>query len=177
MTEADVDAVAEIRVRGWQFAYDGLMPRDYLDALSVTEDAARRRLLAAGDGQVVNLVAEDARGVLGWAAYGPWHDGGQPDGTGELYALYIRPELIGTGVGRALCTAVIERAAERGYARLLLMVVKGNTRARGFYERAGFVADGTEETYEVRGALVPEVRYVLEQLGPPSPSWGCPHAV
>lgn len=36
MTLGDCDRVSEIRVRGWQSAYRGLMPQSYLDALSVT---------------------------------------------------------------------------------------------------------------------------------------------
>ena len=58
------------------------------------------------------------------------------------------------------CTAAWTAAPDAGYERIRLWVVKGNTRARGFYERAGFTPDGAEEPYEVDGELVPEVRYV-----------------
>ena len=60
MTTTDIERVSEIRVRGWQFAYRGLMPQSYLDALDPAKDAARRRARfspTATDG-VVNLVAE-----------------------------------------------------------------------------------------------------------------------
>lgn len=43
---------------------------------------------------------------------------------------------------------------------MLLWVLKGNARARRFYERAGFRPDGAEEPFEVEGVAVPEVRYV-----------------
>lgn len=43
MRLADCAAVAEIRVRGWQRAYAGLIPRAYLDAMDVIRDAERRR--------------------------------------------------------------------------------------------------------------------------------------
>src|SRR5690242_3137352 len=88
MTLADCDRVSEIRVRGWQSAYRGLVPRSYLDALSVTEDAARRRArFGQGDGSVVNLVAERGGEVAGWAALGPYRDGDARTGDGELYAI------------------------------------------------------------------------------------------
>jgi ribosomal protein S18 acetylase RimI-like enzyme len=48
---------------------------------------------------------------------------------------------------------------------MLLWVLKENTPARGFYERAGFRADGAEEPFEVDGAAVPEVRYVRQLTG------------
>ncbi|GAB2714890.1 GNAT family N-acetyltransferase [Streptomyces bullii] len=163
MTLADCAAVAEIRVRGWQTAYRGLMPRSYLDALSVREDAARRReLLVRSDGSVVNLVAERDGTVVGWAAYGPYRDGDAPTADGELYALYVHPARYGGGAGRLLLQESVRRCAAAGHDRMFLWVLKGNARARRFYERSGFRADGAEEPFEAGGAVVPELRYVRE---------------
>ncbi|MBR7677783.1 GNAT family N-acetyltransferase [Streptomyces daliensis] len=166
MAADDSAAVAELTVRGWQHAYAGLMPQGYLDAMSAEESAVRRReIFAATLGRVSNLVAEDAAGtVTGWAAVGPYRQGTgagatAADDDAELYAVYVRPELIGTGTGRALMDAALERARARGFRRMLLWVVTGNARARRFYERAGFTADGAESTYEVDGTPVPEIRY------------------
>lgn len=76
-----------------------------------------------------------------------------------MYALYVRPERIGTGVGRALMDALLARAESDGRASLLLWVLRENGRARRFYEKAGFAPDGAEEPFEVDGVAVPEVRY------------------
>lgn len=38
-------------------------------------------------------------------------------------------------------------------------MVRGNTRAERFYERAGFTPDGAEEAHDVGGSSVPELRY------------------
>ncbi|MEU7315414.1 GNAT family N-acetyltransferase [Streptomyces sp. NPDC007083] len=170
MTEDDVEAVAEVRVRAWQSAYRGLVPQPYLDAMSpAAETARRRRFFAAGRGVVRNLVAADGAGggqVTGWAAAGPRRTQGDtprpgpPGGDGELYALYVHPDHIGTGVGRLLMAAVLEDAAARGCPRMFLWVLEGNARARRFYERAGFAADGLTSAFEVGGAEVPEVRYL-----------------
>ena len=161
MTDADCEAVARIRIRGWQTAYAGLMPAPYLAALSVEEDTARRReLLARAGSPVVNLVAERAGEVVGWACHGPLRDDDVPAGDAELYAIYVRADLLSTGVGRALVDVTLERCAAAGHGRIRLWVVEGNTRARRFYERAGFAPDGAEEPYEVAGASVPEVRYL-----------------
>ncbi len=121
MRAADIDAVSRVRVRGWQFAYAGIMPQGYLDGLSAREDAARRReFFARSRDAVTSLVAEDADAVVGWASFGAARDKDAGPGDGELYALYVRPELIGTGVGRALTAASLAGAAERGFSRLLL---------------------------------------------------------
>jgi GNAT superfamily N-acetyltransferase len=163
MTEADIDAVAAVRVRGWQAAYAGIVPQPYLDAMSAEEDAARRReYFARSDGRAENLVAVDGTGVIGWASHGPYRGEDARTGNGELYAIYVRPELIGTGAGRALMDAVLERAAGRGFARLRLWVLEKNARARRFYERAGFTPDGVEQDEDYYGTALAEVRYVRD---------------
>ncbi|NLU72818.1 N-acetyltransferase [Streptomyces sp. HNM0575] len=180
MTADDIDAVARLRVRAWQSAYADLMPRPYLDAMSVAEDAARRReMFAKADGTISNFVTEDAHGaVTGWAAIGPDRIGGahtraapRAERDAELYAIYVLPELIGTGLGRELTEACLERARGRGFGRVLLWVVEGNSRARRFYERAGFAADGTQDTEDIDGrgtyAPVPVVRYARSLAGGP----------
>ncbi|MBB5126230.1 ribosomal protein S18 acetylase RimI-like enzyme [Streptomyces albaduncus] len=167
MTADDCERVAEIRIRGWQHAYRGLVPQPYLDGLDITADAERHRTrLLRGDGSVVNLVAETEGGELaGWAAFGRYRDGDLRTGDAELYALYLRPERIGQGVGRTLLTEVTHRCAAAGHRTMYLWVLKDNARARRFYERAGFGADGAEEPFEVDGVEVPEVRYAKDLSG------------
>jgi ribosomal protein S18 acetylase RimI-like enzyme len=165
MTEADVERVSEIRVRGWQHAYRGLMPQPYLDALDVARDAERRRVrfsASAMDG-VVNLVAERAGEIVGWAAHGPYRDDEVRTTDAELYALYVDAAHHGSGIGRALLEKSVRQCSP--HPRMYLWVLKENTRARRFYERAGFLADGAEEPFEAGGVAVPEVRYVKEPLG------------
>ena len=166
MTLADCDRVSEIRVLGWQFAYRGLMPQPYLDALSARDDAERRRArFAQGGDSVVNLVATRGTEIVGWAALGPYRDGELRTEDAELYALYLDPHHVSTGAGRALVQEALRQCTALGHERVLLWVVRGNARARRFYERAGFRADGAEEPYEVAGVWVPEVRYVRELTG------------
>lgn len=185
MAEADIDAVAAVRVRGWQAAYRGLMPQAYLDAMSVAADAERRRSwFGRRSTEVSDLVAERDGEVVGWVCVGPARDPDIAPGpeelpaarptAGELFALYVTPGLIGTGVGRALMAAGTARARASGFRSLYLWVVRGNTRAQHFYERAGFVPDGAEESYEVGGSSVPELRYwrPLSPGAAPSPEAG-----
>jgi ribosomal protein S18 acetylase RimI-like enzyme len=167
MTLTDCVRVSEIRIRGWQTAYRGLMPQPYLDGLDAAEDAERRRALftRAPDG-LVNLVAEtDGGEIVGWACHGPYRDGERRTADAELYALYVDTGRFGTGVGQSLLRESVRRCAAAGHTRMLLWVLRGNARARRFYERAGFGADGTEEPFEVEGVEVPEVRYATDLTG------------
>ncbi|MPY60071.1 GNAT family N-acetyltransferase [Streptomyces spongiae] len=161
MTLPDCRPVAEIRIGGWQTAYAGMIPQTYLDRLDVDADAERRRgYLEKGDGQVVNLVAERRGEVVGWVCHGSYREGEVRTDDAELYALYVRPGHFSTGVGHALLRESARRCATAGHARMLLWVLKENTRARRFYEGHGFTPDGAEEPFEVDGVMVPEVRYV-----------------
>lgn len=155
----DIDAVSALRVSGWRAAYRGIVPQSYLDAMNAADDAARRRgrFKAAGN-EVDNLVATDTGTVLGWAALGPRAYGA----VGELYALYLRPDRIGTGIGRQLMEAVRSRAADRGFRRLELWALADNTRALRFYERAGFSPDGAERVEHYDGTPLRDVRYVRD---------------
>ncbi|MFI6053225.1 GNAT family N-acetyltransferase [Streptomyces violascens] len=154
MNDTDVPAVAEIRVRGWQKAYAGIVPRSYLDAMSAEETArGTRERLADPVGTTTDLVAvaEDHE-VLGWAAYGP-----NPNTGWTLHALYVRPDRIGSGVGRALLAAVHEAVGPE--AAVELWVLRDNARARRFYELAGYAPDGAEEQEDYDGVPVTELRY------------------
>jgi GNAT superfamily N-acetyltransferase len=111
---------------------------------------------------VVDLVAERDGEILGWACHGPYRDGEIRTQDAELYAIYVDARRYGSGLGRALLQESERRCTTAGHPRMLLWVVKGNTRARRFYERHGFQADGAEDPYEVDGVPVPEVRYVKD---------------
>ncbi|MEJ8646311.1 GNAT family N-acetyltransferase [Streptomyces sp. MS1.HAVA.3] len=161
MTEADVPAVSAVRVTGWKAAYAGIVPQAFLDGMTVEADAQQRRhhFTRSKEG-TTNLVAVDAHGrVVGWACLGPVRDTGTSTTTGELYALYVQPSLIGSGIGRTLLEAVHARAHAHGFGLLLLWVLTDNMTARRFYERAGYVADGAVQADNYDGVSVSEVRY------------------
>lgn len=58
-------------------------------------------------------------------------------------ALYVRAEVYSTGVGYLLMNVAIGKDAA------YLWVLEGNARAIGFYERQGFIFDGTTKVERV----------------------------
>ncbi|KOV60576.1 GNAT family N-acetyltransferase [Streptomyces sp. MMG1121] len=162
MTEADVEAVSTIRVSGWKAAYAGILPRSYLDRMTVEADTRQRREHFTGvKNGTANLVAVGAGGgVVGWACHGPCRGPGtSTTTTGELHALYVQPSRIGSGIGRTLLEAVHAQALAHGFDTQSLWVLADNTTARRFYERAGYVADGAARADDYDGVSVPELRY------------------
>ncbi|MGW3266317.1 N-acetyltransferase family protein [Streptomyces sp. NPDC001056] len=171
MREGDIQGVSAVRVTGWKAAYPGMVPQDYLDALTVAEDArVRRDMFERGAGTAVNLVAEEDGAVVGWAALGPSREDDRAPQDGELLALYAAPDRLGTGIGTALMRHVLAAARERSFLRLVLWVIADNARARRFYERSGFAPDGGTSDWSVNGVRVPEVRYSRDLLPLPNAS-------
>jgi ribosomal protein S18 acetylase RimI-like enzyme len=166
LTDADVDAVADVHVRTWRVGYAGIMPAEVLDALDPAAFAESRRSRNAWPG-AQTLVAEDGGTIVGFTSFGPHrrqHGGAEfMDGIGEIYAIYVAPERWGTGVGRALMTAARDALAAAGNTELRLWVLTDNVRARRFYERAGMVADGALGTFTPQGstAQLAEIRYAM----------------
>ncbi len=65
-----------------------------------------------------------------------------------LEAVYVSPEAWGTGLADVLHDAALAELRSRGVDRARLWVLEGNVRARRFYERRGWRADGTSRVVE-----------------------------
>ena len=159
--EADALDVSRIRVRSWQWAYRGLMADSVLDGLSVEDGLESwRRGLAREDRWT--WIAECDGIPCGFAATGPTTDASASTGTAEIYAVYLEPARVGTGVGRELFGAAVQNLRDVGFSRALLWVLESNVRARRFYEVAGWIADGAVKDEEWYGHIIREVRYSVE---------------
>jgi GNAT superfamily N-acetyltransferase len=140
---ADARAVAEVHVRGWRWAYRGLLPERYLASLSVdTREQTWRARLTELDAPGRALVWSQADRVRGFVAYGPARDHERVPGFGMIYALYLDEEIVGRGVGRALHDAAIDAMRTVGLGGAVLWVLEENARARAFYARQGWAPDG-----------------------------------
>ena len=89
-------------------------------------------------------VAEYGGRMIGYAKLGPAHLPFEPRGeAAELRQLYVIEEYKGAGIARTLIDWVIDRARDRRADHLYLSVFTENHRARRFYEKLGFEAEGS----------------------------------
>ena len=151
-TLEDVPALARVHVRGWEIAYSHLLEGEQWFG----QEAIERRIghwttwltpgtRAADEG--VYRVGRDGKGaVIGLAASWPPRDA-EPVRPRELSVLYLDEAWLGTGLAAALAEAILEGGPAS------VWVAEENPRARRFYEKLGFRADGATQVEEHLGNL------------------------
>lgn len=146
-------AISRVYEASWKSAYRGIMPQAYLDG--IPEDRWAGKLDDPGWHTLVML--EDER-IIGTSTYCASRFKDMPD-YGEIVSIYLLPEYFGRGYGRPLLKAGMDGLRHLGYADIFLWVLEDNARARRFYERCGFAADGGWLTVDLGGKELREVRY------------------
>jgi GNAT superfamily N-acetyltransferase len=165
-TLEDARELAEVHLEGWRWGYLDILPADYLAGLDLDEWEAQwvGNFTASWADDMTALIAEEnGRGVglIACGTAGPMF-GPPPERAGEVFAIYLREDAQGTGVGRTLFEAGTHALKDRGFDQAVLWVYEANDRARRFYEMAGWRADGAVGTHEVDGADFPVVRYSID---------------
>jgi len=156
---ADARAIAELHVAAWRAAYSGLMPDDYLAALSIEQRYDRWSKALSRPGPAKLAVAQLGEEIAGFCSFGPTRDEA-PSDIAEIYSLNVHPERWRQGAGRLLCEHAFREAAAREHTAMTLWVLKGNDGARRFYERLGYAHDGTEKIdTQTIGSPLYDVRY------------------
>ncbi|SRR6266511_2997922 len=154
----DAAAIAKVHVDSWRTTYKGIVPDDFLAALSYEQRTHMwRPLLSQSLPTSFVYVAEDPSGqVIGFASGGPERSG-DPDYAGELYAIYLLEGYQRHGLGRHLTRTLVQCLIRAGMPSLLLWVLVANP-CRGFYE-----ALGGQRLYDkqvlISGAPLVEVAY------------------
>ena len=143
-TEADVPAIFEVRtsVRENHLSLEGLAARGITPA-SVAEmiRTTMRAWVAEVDGEVVAFTMADRA-------------------EASVFAMFVRPEHEGRGLGRQLMAATEARLFESGCDEIWLRTDRDPAvRANGFYQRLGWTSAGVQEDGQVeylkRGPAAP----------------------
>ena len=139
---ADADAICRIYNQGI---------RDRVATLETEERTPEERaqwLEARGPRHPV-LVAEADGLVVGWASLNVFNARRAYDHVADL-SLYVEREWRGRGVGRRLLEALVARAIELAYHKLVLAAFPWNAAGMRAYRRAGFREVGI---YQEQGRL------------------------
>ncbi|MEY8298340.1 MAG: N-acetyltransferase family protein [Emergencia timonensis] len=150
----DRKAISKIYEKSWKFAYQGLIPQDYLDGIpagnwaKAVDTPGWNTLLMLDGGRIVGTASYCHSRFKDWKDYG------------EIISIYFLPAYMGKGYGRALLQAALDKLAEMGCTDILLWVLAENERAKKFYEKNGFSASGAYLDDNIGGKSLKELQYV-----------------
>jgi len=139
----DAEALASLQVRAWEAAYSPYVAPERLAGggdVAARTKRWREVLDDSGNRARTFVSISEERGLDGFITVGPSRDDDAREDEGELYAVYVEPDLIGSGLGRALL-AHGERELSRSYRAAMLWTFERNETARRFYERNGWRVD------------------------------------
>lgn len=158
-TLRDAKAIAEIHVQAWQHAYDGLVADDDLKSLSVEKRQAMwREAIEYSEPQVL-VAVDEAKKVVGFIGIDRSRDPKSKSTTGEIWAHYVQPSVLGLGAGLALWDAARDACEDEGFLEVTVWVFVRNERGIAFYDAAGFKRDmKTLRTTPVGSTRLEEVR-------------------
>ena len=152
--QGDSSAMGKIYCLSWQGGYKDILPEEYLAAL--TEEVCAPKKVNPD----CNLVWEEADGTLaGLVNFGAARGG--EENIGELRAIYVLPEVWGSGIAAKLFSAAAERLKARGFEHFYLWVLEDNLRARRFYEKMGMRRADERKEVNIGGKFAAEVKYVI----------------
>lgn len=162
-SEADLEAIMAIHLKGWLLAYGAFLPQEQIDAMQPEKRRSVWQTYLSAPESLI-LVGGIGEGIDGFLLGGPVKEheiteGGLFGFDCEIYSLHCREEVQGQGLGRALIAAAAGHWRGAGKRALVLWAYADN-QYRRFYERIGgkLVAQGIDDG-------IPDVAYGWRDLG------------
>jgi GNAT superfamily N-acetyltransferase len=156
----DARAMADLNVAAWRAFFPGLVPQALIDGMEVEPRARWWEENLPSVLPVRTWVAERGGRVIGFTHVGPSRDPDVPEAA-ELYGMYVEPEAVGTGAGRALMVTALEHLRDGPWEEAILWTLPGDHRAARFYRAWGWQPEGVAKTGSTPLGDVHEVRYRL----------------
>jgi L-amino acid N-acyltransferase YncA len=160
-TAHDVPEITRIHRETWRIAYALLLPEEVLDGL----DAQEAWQAAVEHANV--FVATEGEWTVGFCVAGlaPAEDVAKADGTEPpdasttvLVSVLVEPRWGRRGHGGRLLATAAHQAEQQGATRGIAWVPEADKASKAFYERIGWMADGTVRTLDAGGRPLREIR-------------------
>lgn len=157
----DAAEIAAVHDAAWRYAYRGIL--DGVELERMIERRGPRWWAKAIARNIAMLVIKVEGRVAGYATLGPSRMRALPF-RGEIYELYLHPDMHGVGLGRRLFEEARAALADMRLDGLVIRVLAANAVGVGFYEHLG----GNEvigSSEEIAGRLVPVTVYAWPPFG------------
>ena len=153
----DKMTISRIYEESRKYAYKGIIPQDYLESLPEGRWVANLENSNGG-----TLVCVDNGRIVGTSSFCESRFS-QFSGWAEIISIYLLPDYMGRGFGKALFDSVIVELKKMGYRNIFLWVLEENLRARKFYEKEGFIMTDAYLDDNIGGKNVCEIRYIYRE--------------
>ena len=158
----DAEGIAKVHVYTWQSTYLGLIPDSYLQGLDVDQRTANwSKKIETPLPTTHTFVAEINEEIVGFIGVGADRENVLPN-QGEVYAIYVRPDLHRRGIGTALMRAGLQDLIVHGFTGAVLWVLEGNLGTRAWYESQGWKSGGRSKTDQRENFALEEIEYRIE---------------
>lgn len=160
-SEYDAYNIARIHVEGWQSAYKGIIPDDFLSTMTV-ETFTGKWLRNIKEERSMVLVAEKDEEILGFISGGHGVDE-LSFYESEVYALYIDVNMRSRGIGTALLKAFFLNRLEFGFSNCAMWVLIDNPYRRFCDKNGGKITEIKREKKYSEKKLI-EVAYEWKNI-------------
>lgn len=157
---ADADACAAIHVAAWEASYRGIVPDEDFERRPLERRQRQWRDRLTRDDHVTLVACDSAGRVLGFAGAN-LVDRDEIGFDSYLAMLYLKPEMKGRGLGKALLAEMAAELIALGARSMVLRTLRLNA-SRVFYERLGarLVPEGTA----IDAGVFDDVVYAFDDL-------------
>lgn len=154
----DAPKLAQVHVDSWHAAYKGLVPDAFLRGFTYQRREEAFRLALESKSEETYLIEENDR-AIGILTIGASRDADlDPRICGEIWGIYISPDYWRRGIGMKLIQEAERILQGRGFQKIVLWVLEGNTTAISFYEAVGYHRNGAIKKVDL-GVSLNVVRY------------------
>ncbi|MCL2017584.1 MAG: GNAT family N-acetyltransferase [Alphaproteobacteria bacterium] len=152
---ADRPDINRINADGWEYAYRGIISDGLLDTMLEKIRNYTPRLAgktSAENDYKIALVSTNSAGKITGFAIGGLGRSQTISETNDVWildALYVDPNVIGTGIGRKLFSEWARRAITAGAEKFIIRCASAN-KSCGFYDKIGCkrIAETTDPNFE-----------------------------
>jgi len=132
----DAKAIATINVQGWQTAYKGIFPDEFLDTIKLEERISGIEDFISSN-PTQTFVFEIDQVIAGSVSFGPSRIKEFSQDKGEVYAIYVSLEHQKQGIGKALLLDAARALKNEDKSKMLVQVLEENHSATQFYQNLG----------------------------------------
>lgn len=157
-TLEDVKCCADIHAKSWEFAYSGIVSKDVIDKHNARWPMIWNTMLTNNTDSHYAVVLDSI--IIGFLTISVSRDDDLNQSFYEIIGLYLDPKFIGYGYGKRAMDWIKREIKSRGYDSISLWVLDENDRAKRFYEKSGFKADGNNKPSGLGDTR--EVRYIYK---------------